>query len=762
MQLERFYTFVNELRQRVNFPKSVSGFVVYRCNGNNWLDEEEDIEEFDGFKKDLEKTMSLRIHWRDNKSLVSYYPVIELNAVVMVISNIPPIKKTRDAIYKSISDCYKHAMHEYDASHDGLTGIFNSKSINNELEKSVNNCINMYKKSTEENITLTNRSQIAVVSLDIDHFKQINDSYGHDYGDIVLMCFANRLQKSIDKINENTSSCYLVLGRAGGEEFMVIVTGIFNETILLEFAELLRESIAVDIMPNDFEWESIPVERKSETLILPHISERKVRASIGVSSIISPKSGDSFRLLCSTLKRESDAALYRAKAGGRDTVRDFTSIRNKYGTVLEHHKDTGVVVIDIGKNVNVEKGNEFIVYHPDFSGDKKYVHFDGRSHKTLGNYPRYKSGRIIVFDEQYEISFCNVAEIDNLNHFPVGSILEYVPMGSITHLITNEFELNSSDRHRLVTNEEICDVANLLVANEKDFIAVVFNLLEPFKIQNKYGSAHVNRLILELYKVVCNVYHVSDTIAQVGQTMIAVLTKRSEVSKSLQNIQAVIDKYSENVAGIAKIRAGMCYKMDFDLKGDRTNFNMKYAIECAKHASFPYNNIIDNDTVHFSPLVAVSAMLYYKDNNKIVEALTNYNLFIDCGIDYSMMHSLAALCHLALPNPNYALALTCIKCAHELNPKDNNIILNYAIISYATGNKLDAHSLYSSVDVGEISDVYLQSRALAAYEQYKIDNSSIVVDKLLKLLLDAKGKPMAANVHTSDSEIDKAVAELSK
>lgn len=125
----------------------------------------------------------------------------------------------------------------------------------------------------------------AMVVADLDHFKAINDSYGHDAGDRVIRAFAEVLA--------TTADARAVVGRLGGEEFAVFIAGANLATARL-YAEGVRSGFAglsiANLGPN-----------------------RRVSASFGVAQL---RAGDSL----SDLLRRTDAALYEAKKSGRDRV----------------------------------------------------------------------------------------------------------------------------------------------------------------------------------------------------------------------------------------------------------------------------------------------------------------------------------------------------------------------------------------------------------------------------------------------------------
>jgi diguanylate cyclase (GGDEF)-like protein len=123
--------------------------------------------------------------------------------------------------------------------------------------------------------------------IDLDHFKQVNDTYGHHAGDIVLNCFAKFLQKFI--------RTYDILGRIGGEEFLIVLpdTGFRNAR---HFSERLREHI-------------------EKNLAIPYES---ITISITVSLGISCMSEDDESL--DDIMKRADQGLYKAKNEGRNRV----------------------------------------------------------------------------------------------------------------------------------------------------------------------------------------------------------------------------------------------------------------------------------------------------------------------------------------------------------------------------------------------------------------------------------------------------------
>jgi two-component system, cell cycle response regulator len=158
------------------------------------------------------------------------------------------------------------------ATHDGLTGIPNRAMVMEALNR-------------EAARQVREARPFGVVLVDIDHFKNINDTYGHLCGDDVLKAVVERMKACIRP--------YDVIGRYGGEEFLVVVPAVDGPGAMA-LAERIRRIV-----------ESQPVRMPAGDLT--------VTVSLGVAVSADPKQTDARDVL-----RLADEALYRAKNGGRN------------------------------------------------------------------------------------------------------------------------------------------------------------------------------------------------------------------------------------------------------------------------------------------------------------------------------------------------------------------------------------------------------------------------------------------------------------
>jgi len=157
--------------------------------------------------------------------------------------------------------------------HDNLTGLPNRVLMADRLSQAI--------EAAKRNQTL-----VALMFIDLDEFKPINDTYGHDVGDELLKKVAKRMRSCIRDSD--------TVARYGGDEFVALLPSVASETLALEVAEKIRIAL------------SLPFDLQAQTV--------SVSSSIGL--VMYPSHGDDEV----NLIRRADMAMYDAKFKGRNTV----------------------------------------------------------------------------------------------------------------------------------------------------------------------------------------------------------------------------------------------------------------------------------------------------------------------------------------------------------------------------------------------------------------------------------------------------------
>jgi len=220
---------------------------------------------------------------QDGSFMVDFRMVHELGHLIWVraINNVEVNEEGEPVIRGLILDIMEQKTAEdrivYLAEHDSLTGLINRRRFQEELERSIA-------------FTQRYKQQGALLFIDLDQFKYINDTYGHQYGDEYLLDVSRRLAKVLRKTD--------ILGRLGGDEFGVIIPSV---------TESESETVANALL-GTLSQEMIECDNK-----LIHIS-----ASIGIAFF--PTQG----YIASDLLAKADAAMYTAKNKGRSQYHIFS------------------------------------------------------------------------------------------------------------------------------------------------------------------------------------------------------------------------------------------------------------------------------------------------------------------------------------------------------------------------------------------------------------------------------------------------------
>ena len=185
------------------------------------------------------------------------------------------------AMHYSIERKRYQVQLEHQANYDALTGLPNRTLLHDRLKQAV------YAQRTPRNI--------AVVFMDLDHFKFVNDSLGHSTGDKLLKAMGERLRAALREGD--------TVGRVGGDEFVLILADQNNEEVIFRAMQRISAKVA----------EPIVIDGK----------ELYVTCSAGIS--LYPQDGPDV----DTLLKNADAAMYRAKEHGRSNFQFYTSEMNE-------------------------------------------------------------------------------------------------------------------------------------------------------------------------------------------------------------------------------------------------------------------------------------------------------------------------------------------------------------------------------------------------------------------------------------------------
>ena len=191
--------------------------------------------------------------------------------------------------------------------HDALTSLPNRVLARDRFEQAVLAC-------------QRDRSQVCLMFLDLDNFKDINDSYGHQYGDEFLVEIAGRLQNAVRKSD--------TICRQGGDEFLLIFPAVRSEDQIAAIALGILESV------------NQPIE----------LGESRVSATVSIGIAVTPDDGEDFDTIC----RNADVAMYHAKQSGRNTYHFYDP---------EMHDDAQEKVLLVGDMHTALAEEQFLLHY---------------------------------------------------------------------------------------------------------------------------------------------------------------------------------------------------------------------------------------------------------------------------------------------------------------------------------------------------------------------------------------------------------------
>ena len=228
--------------------------------------------------------------------------------------------KIRSAQELKAEKTQKKQMLEYLAYHDDLTGLPNRRMFYQRLTYEI------------EKAKIHNQ-MLAVMFLDLDRFKSINDSMGHTMGDRLLQVVANRIKSCI---NESE-----IVARSGGDEFNLLLQDVADDLDAIQMAEKIFKELGR------------PAELENY--------EVRITTSIGIA--VFPRDGQDIE----TLMKNADVAMYRAKEYEKHSVQVYHSSMN------EQTDERLKLEIDIHKAL--ERNEFFLLYQP---------RLDAKTHKIVG------------------------------------------------------------------------------------------------------------------------------------------------------------------------------------------------------------------------------------------------------------------------------------------------------------------------------------------------------------------------------------------
>lgn len=403
----------------------------------------------ENFKKYITNTFKINVHNEDSLAQLSamfenienfsagkYYTFLQIDKKILTVHTLKTSTRHNSLIVASINLHKENepVMNTYSESRDGLTGLYNKKAITELAIKKIN----------EE------KSPCSLIILDADKFKECNDSYGHIFGDRVLVSIANCINDAIKGRG--------IAGRIGGDEFLILLD-VTDEDDIHQIARNIRTGI---------QWSITNVDPESV-----------VTCSMGIAKF--PVNAQNYE----DLFELADKSLYIAKYRGRNTyilyspeLHDKILIENKQ---IDDRVTSGKFFFDC---VNLEL--EILNKIQKLNGSKKEAVYE-----VLNLMISYlQISKITIYDKDFKLLY--LAGVDEVN-----SREDYVKRTSNYFKLFNEYSflhldntnvLNSidGDRYDLYRFTNISSTIEVLVKDKNcGNLLICYDLYKPARTFKK-------------------------------------------------------------------------------------------------------------------------------------------------------------------------------------------------------------------------------------------------------------------------------------
>ena len=681
MKLEKLRLVREELQDEF-YQEDITSSIFYYFN-KRWieLDKTSTLSKTVHNNLELSKLEPVALRRKGSKNIWVSCSEIEC-CIALYFSNSAP--KVLEVYRRRINNVVKRASNAYKVSHNQLTQLLARDSFREKLHKALTSISHADLTSEEEQEGNLNKI-LAVFALDIDHFKQINDTYGHLYGDQVLKTFAIRLERAADNIAlELSDNIEISIGHPSGEEFLILVQGYISKDTIIKIANQFRLEISDSPLPSDKEWEDLSKRENLSPIILPQLHERNVTTSVGLAFYALSQEGEITQDEITSILDRADTALYRAKSGGRNQVISFDDILSNCGRVLEHDIAARVIAIDIGKNVGVSIGQEFKVFSTSYSGKKGFMINDGRTSRTIGNYPRIEITTITVFNVQPEVSFAYISDIKEKESsvtIEKGALLELIPTGSIAHLLTgrSKYFPDAMEHIKVGDLSALQNFIDKYATSKNSTFSIVFRFSAEQEYFKRYGSAALNSALARLYREVQAIFPVESIVRILDTSSICVVGFENNYKEN-----SVADLIKELDTQLPELRlvAGIFGQTDVkrEEKSNYGKLNIVHSIDFARYAASDYVKRENSKLIRFGHIVAQNILRALFDLKSTTQGIADFEKLSSLGVSSAEFINLGGLLYRAKNNSKHAADL--YEIAVKKNPAAITYKTNFGLATY--------------------------------------------------------------------------------
>jgi diguanylate cyclase (GGDEF)-like protein len=819
---DQWLAIAGKTRRMTRFVAGCQSTAVHRLMDGRWIDIETGEPAEEAQAQRLSLCLREQQYYLYHPGAVVHVPLTAEG--IEAVTSLQMVQAPTDSLAKALSELAaeraRDALNAYGARYDNLVHLLNRDALQAEIVGALRGLLDKTLSLVPVSIddpgppdespkrfdAMDAPWTVALFAMDIDKFKQINDTFGHIYGDNVLICVGRRLKDLCASFREEFAGrATFAAARPSGEEFFIVVQGHIEAGRLDSLARRVCERFSGDSLPNDTEVAMLAERDPAISRSLPKVVDRSVTISLGIAGLaaISPHERDHLEQIANDLKDKADAAMYRAKADGRNTWRHFHEIREKHGKVLEHRMEPEIVVVDIGSQVGVDVSQEYVVYHPEFTGDFMVTQKTDRSLRPLGRYPRIPSGRIVVTHVDKEIAFARPAPGHSraVSQFVPGSLLHAVAGGGGDGALIDaraaavargdplaaEEAEGGRDEPAALWDDEDIDAPTMSLSELSAWVAstvaqrpMMACAIRPIGLETiikERGKAVVRQAVATLATAVREMFPGDTEVAVLRPSQVVFATaplqppapgtnardntgdisRAGDISRLVAAVEAHTGEIVRFVAGwasgprrVAKggkdVAAGLDYSHLVDFA--------QCAVAAALSKGVKIKEFEDGD--------AAVVLTELRRDRRHALAVRAYYDFRSFGIRSAALETLAAQCAYEATPPNYDEAMSAIGRAVEMTPGNAGLHAFRGMIAVAAGDRTAAaESFDRATGLGyKPPTVMMPAYALACYYSYQQGHLKMARYDLYELLSKVSRQEVSPYLHIDRAAIHEALSDV--
>jgi hypothetical protein len=310
----------------------------------------------------------------------------------------------------------------------------------------------------------------------------------------------------------------------------------------------------------------------------------------------------------------------------------------------------GLLLLISAKTLAFHSDRNLKYLPPDTRGKKSFLVSDGRTTRTIGNYPRVELTAITVFDVQPELSFAYISDTsDRSTEIEIGANLEAIPTGSISHLLAgaSKYFPLAMDHIKVGDSSAVQEYIAINANTKINPFAVVLRFSAEQEFLKRYGSAALNAALARLFQETTRTFHSAAATGILDSSSVCTVGAGSSYNE--EALTAFSEKLRNDHPEL-KIRTGVFCHNDIEKNpaNDNSVLDSSHAIEFARYAASDYAAETNLKIIHFSFVTARKILTSLRESKAFKQGIADFEKLRVLGVESAALMNLGGLLYSGL------------------------------------------------------------------------------------------------------------------